>query len=510
MSQPLLLTTNIQRFARHRPLAVATIDDAGETTYEELWTAIEAVAAKLRHLGVQPGDRVATAMPPSTPHLVLLLGVMLAGAVGCPLNIRLTNAEFARFLEPIGASVIVCDEHHREVVEGLPGEIVVLPAIEASAPLRDRLSPLWDDASRTLPAIDEASPGLIIPTGGTTGIPKGAIFTHRGMWLWGASSSFNLSRAYFDRELALAPFFHIAVLTGPMSTLFTGGTVRILSTYSTERAIEEIDRGATMLSASVTIYKWLKEHPDFDRIDRSRMRLLSTGSMPSTAEFISGLRRDYPNARVRSTYAATEFGPVAALLNEQIDEGDFTSVGYPLPGVQIRVLDDHGHELPWGESGEIEVTSPWQTAGYWGRPEETAATYFPTGIRLGDSGFFRPDGRLVVNGRKKEMLISGGENVFPSEVEAVLSRHPEIADIAIFGIRDERWGDRIEAAAVRRPGSTLTHEQLVAFGRRSLGGYKLPKETMWIETIPVTSNNKPDRRKLTEWATERQLKREAT
>jgi acyl-CoA synthetase (AMP-forming)/AMP-acid ligase II len=256
-----------------------------------------------------------------------------------------------------------------------------------------------------------------------------------------------------------------------------------------------------MMSAAVTIFARLKQHSDFDSVDRSRVRLLSTGSMPATPEFIAALRADYPNARLRMTYAATEFGPVTALQNEQISEGDLGSVGYPFPGVRIRIVDDAGNDLPRGESGEIEVSSPWQTAGYWGRPEETAATYFPTGIRLGDSGYFRSDGRLVVNGRKKDMLISGGENVFPAEVEAVLSRHPEVIDVAIFGVKDEQWGDRIEAAVVRRPGSALTHEALVAFGRRDLGGYKLPKSTVMVDEIPLTGNNKPDRRKLAELAT---------
>jgi fatty-acyl-CoA synthase len=500
--EPLLLTENLRKFALHQPHKTACVDDCGSVTYAQLWEGMQAVAGALAARGIRSGDRVATALPPSIPHLVILLGAMLYGAVPCTLNIRLTHSEFKRFLAPIGASLIVCDDAHKAAVDGLGAEVLRLDQVDLVAPLAARLGPLWGRGAET-PRLDENGPALIIPTGGTTGTPKGAIFTHRSLWLWGASISMNSARASYDTELMVAPFFHVSVVTGPMSTLFIGATVRILRQFATGPALDAIARGATVMQGAVTIYSKLRQDPAYATTDRRSMRYLSFGSMPATEEFIESLRAEYPNARLRLTYGATEFAPVAALQHEHILEGDLASVGYPLAGVRIRIVDDAGRALPNGERGEIEVACPWQTVGYWGLPEETAATYFPTGIRLGDIGYFNTQGRLVVAGRKKEMLISGGENVFPREVEDVLSRHPAVAEIVVYGAKDEYWGDRIEAAVVCKPGTTLTRDELVAFGRKELGGYKLPKAIVVLSEIPITPNNKPDRRRLAEEAAAR-------
>jgi len=500
--QPLLVTDVIRRLAEHQPDKVAVIDEAGSVTYSELWQAVLAVSGGLAKAGVHEGDRVATALPPSLPHLVILLASMLRGAVACTLNIRLTHAEFERFLAPIGATLIVCDAEHAPQVRRLAAKVLELVEVHASIPLPARLAKLWSKEPAAPPLREDAA-ALIIPTGGTTGIPKGAIFTHRAIWLWGASVSMNYGRMFTDTELMVAPFFHVSVITGPMTTLFTGGTVRILRSFSTPLALDAIDRGATMMQAAVTIYSKLRQDPAFSSVSRARMRLCSFGSMPATPEFIENMRADYPNARLRLTYGATEFSLVSVLQHEHIVEGDLVSVGYPLPGVGIRIIDDDGAELPQGTAGEIEVRCPWQTLGYWGLPEETRSTYSRSGIRLGDIGYFDARRRLVVSGRKKEMLISGGENVFPREVETVLARHPAVAEIVVYGAQDAYWGDRIEAAVVPKPGCSVTRDELVAFGRAELGGYKLPKAIVVVEAIPVTPNNKPDRRKLRDLAAQR-------
>jgi len=498
--EPLLLTESLRKIALHQPHKMACIDDSGQTTYAELWEGMRAVAAALAKRGVRAGDRVATAMAPSTPHLVVLLGAMLHGAVPCTLNIRLTNAEFRRFLAPIGPSLILCDTEYASNVHGLGADVVAIPEAHGRESLGVRLSPLWAKAGGPDAELQETAPALIIPTGGTTGIPKGAVFSHRSLWLWAASIAAGSARSIQDTELMVAPFFHVSVVTGPMSTLFLGATVRILRQFDTGVALKAIESGATVMQAAVTIYRKLRADPAFGNTDRRSMRFLSFGSMPATDDFLRSLLADYPSGRLRLSYGSTEFAPVAALQHEQILEGDLGSVGYPLPSVRIRIVDDRGNELPTGEAGEIEVACPWQTRGYWNLPEETAATYFPTGIRLGDIGYFNERGRLVISGRKKEMLISGGENVFPREVEDVLSRHPSVAEVVVYGAKDEYWGDRIEAAVVARPGQSITRDELVAFGRQELGGYKLPKAIVVMESIPMTPNNKPDRRALAERA----------
>lgn len=497
--EPLIFTEQLRKLAVHHGRKEAVIDHGGVLDYQELWSAIEAVAGGLQAAGVRPGDRVATAMAPSAPHLVVILGCMAAGAIATPLNIRLTSAEFRRFLAPIKPVLIICDAEHAEKASDLGAPVQVLADADAQGSIRDRLAGLWSEtAPTTVPG--ELDIALIIPTGGTTGVPKGAMFTHRGIFLWSASCSYNAGRLREDVELFFSAFFHISIITGWMSTLFAAGTTRILRAFSAEEALDAIEQGATFMMGAPTMYTMLQRHPDFGRIDRSRMRFMAIGSTAMTEEFVLQLRSDFPNARLRHSYAATEFGPVSGMLHDDFLAGRLSGVGRALQNCRLTVVDDQLRPLPAGEIGELVVASPWQTVGYWGMPEETAATYTPIGVRLGDLGRIDADGWISIAGRKKEMIISGGENVFPNEVEAVLSRHPAIGDISVYGVKDPHWGERVEAAVTLKPGAALTHADLVAFGRTQLGGYKLPKSMRVVDAIPLTPNNKPDRRRLAQEA----------
>lgn len=493
--EPLIFTEQLRKHALHYGSKLAVIDAAGTLTFGELWQAITGVAGALRESGARPGDRVATAMHPSAGHLVVLLGCMAAGLVPCPLNIRLTSAEFRRFLEPIEPALIVADPAHRAVVEGLGAPLMVLEDIDAAAPIRERLAPLWSERPFTA-NVAETDVALIIPTGGTTGVPKGAISTHRGIYLWLASCAQNSGRTARDVELFFSPFFHISIVTGWMATLFVAGAVRILRAFSVEQSIQAIEEGATFLMGAPTMFTALRRDPAFARIDRSSVRSISVGAMAATTEFIRQIMDDYPQARLKHGYGATEFGPVTGIVHEDFQEGRITGVGRALPGVRIVIADDELNPLPPGQVGELVVSCPWQTAGYWGREQETADTFTALGVRLGDLGAMDEQGWITIAGRKKEMIISGGENVFPNEVEAVLARHPAVRDISVYGVRDDYWGERVEAAVVLQPGSSLTQAELADFGRAELGGYKLPKTLRLVDAIPLTPNNKPDRRRL--------------
>ena len=496
---PLLFPEQLRRQSLQRPNKIAIGDEGGSLTYAELQQAVEAVAGALLDAGLVKGDRVATALRPSLSHAVLILGCMAAGLIPCTLNIRLTGAELRRFLAPIQPALIVADPDNEAIVTDVGAPVTVLREANARASVRERMQPLWSANPRVATLI-ETDLALIIPTGGTTGVPKGAVSTHRGVYLWLTSCCLNEGRSVRDVELFFSAFFHISIVTGWMTTLFTGGTVRILRAFDVEKSLQAIAEGATHLIGAATMYSALRRHPGFASVDRSRVRSISVGAMAVTRDFIHEMIADYPTARLKHTYGATEFGPVAALLHEDFTAGDIEGVGYAHAGCRILVVDEDRRPLPAGEVGELAVTCPWQTVGYWGLEAETASTYTDVGVCLGDLGTIDADGRIRIVGRRKEMIISGGENVFPLEVEAVLSGHPSVQDITVYGAKDDYWGERVEAAVVVRPGMTLSAEELVAFGRASLGGYKLPKVVRFVDAIPLTGNNKPDRRALTQAA----------
>jgi fatty-acyl-CoA synthase len=238
----------------------------------------------------------------------------------------------------------------------------------------------------------------------------------------------------------------------------------------------------------------LRRHPDFQGTRRGGMKALRIGASVIDEALVRRLLEDFPAAAIRTGYGATEFGPATGIEHADLLAGRFAGIGRPHPGVTVRVLRPDGTEAEPGEVGEIVVYAPHQSLGYYARPEETADTFRPEGIRSGDLGWTEEDGWLHISGRSKDMIVTGGENVFPTEVEAVLRRHPAVGDLIVFGVPCAQWGERIEVAVVPTHDREATLEELVSYGRATLAGYKLPKRLHVIDAVPLTANQKPDRR----------------
>lgn len=485
-SDVLLLTEQIKIFARMRGTFPAAIDDVEAVSFAELADQVDSIARGLVARGIKPGDRIGLALTSSVRYLAILYACMAAGAIPCVLNTRLTEAEQERYTARLGLSLSICDDERYDVA---PDRIQLEVGGTSLAGL-----PTPDDAV-ALPVLDEDAVALIVPTGGTTGDSKGAMLTNRALWLWCASAGAPRQRRPGDLELFFAPFFHVSVVTGPMTTLLYGSTTRIFDRFDPAAIVEAIAAGGTHLGGTPTTYLAIRQQRRFAEIDRSRVRETSYGAMPATDEFVRQLEHDFPNARLRHAYGSTEVG--CATLMDHVDiAAARPGVGYPPPGSQITILDANLRPLPAGEIGEIAVTCPWSMCGYWAREEETAQTMSEHGIRTGDLGFLEEDGWLTVAGRQKEMIITGGENVFPNEVENVLIGHPSIRQITVFGVSDRAWGERVEAVVVLEPETSPSPEDIIEFGRRGLAGYKLPKRITFVDAIPLTAVNKPDRRRL--------------
>jgi fatty-acyl-CoA synthase len=501
----LFLIDRIAWHARSRPRATALVDDAGEVTFAELWNGIELVAAGLAAQGSRTGDRVVTAMRPSAAHVTVVLGAMLAGLVPVPVNTRLTVREASDFLDVLDPAIVVADTTHGDWAAGLGRRVVHAAASEVTGPLATRLAGLARLGAadpvppRTFGADD---PAIIFPTGGTTGLPKGAVYTHERLWLFANSAAAaRPAVSAWDppgshQELYFSPFFLISLCTGLLSTLFSGGTVRVMPAFDAGGALRHIAAGATQLMGSPTMFVALKNHPEFATTDRSGVELVIFGSTHATPEFVAQLRSEYPSARLRYGYGATEYGPVAAMTHEDMLAGRLDGVGRPYPDAVIRILAPDGTEVPTGEVGEIAVQCSWHAVEYWGRPEETAETFTPAGVLLGDLGRVDADGWLTMAGRRKELIITGGENVFPAEIENVLAGHPAVSEVCVYGADDEYWGERVEAAVVLVDGAQLELAELKAYAADAVASYKLPKALRIVDALPLTPNNKPDRRAL--------------
>jgi fatty-acyl-CoA synthase len=496
---PLLYTNHLRALARSHRSKVALIEGEERHSYAELWASIVAAASGLEREGIGQGDIVATAMSTTVPHLAVILAALHCGATVSPLNTRLSVAELKPYVDRQSPVVIVADDTHADLASGL-GATLTLAGSEAVGPLRQRLGPLWGATEDSECQAEENQPAMILPTGGTTGAPKGVVLSHRALLLRSTMFGLEGERDLYDVQINMTPFFHATIYAGPLATLAAGATVDLHSRFDPGAAVASIERGANNLAGLATMLQAIRRHERFASIDRSGVRRVGWGAMPGSAELVGALAEDYPNASLQHTYGSSETGFITRLHNTDIKAGRFTGVGRARPGVTIRVLDDDMTAVRPGEVGELYMSTPYEASYYWGMPEETAYAFTPLGIRLGDLGWVSDDGWVTLVGRRSEMILSGGEHVFPKEVEDVFGSHPDVLEIAVYGMADPDWGERVEAAVVLRPGSAPSRHELLDFGRQSLGGFKLPKVVRLIESIPVTSNSKVDRRALTDIA----------
>ena len=499
----------IAAHAEQVPHAVAVIDEHGEVGYAELWAAAGAVAGGLHRCGVGRGERVVTAMTPGAAHIAVLLGIMAAGAVAAPLNTRLTPVEAGDFLATIAPRLVVHDAVHAALARTLD---VATVALAGSGALAERLSPLavpppavpppavppgGGDEEPMIDGVDPEAPAAIFGTGGTTGRPKGAAWSHRGLWLYTASCQANMEIRRTDVELYFSPFFHVALVTVLFSTLYAGGCVWVLPRFDEREVIDALRTGRpTRLFGAPTALVRLIRHPDFAPAATGQLRRVLFGSTRSEPGFATELAGAFPHARLVTGYGATEFGAVTRLRSWELHDGTDHGVGRPVPGVTVRVVDEHGVDLARGGIGQLVVHAPWQMLGYWATTPDDPTGRSRGGLLSGDRGRFDEDGFLHLVGRTKDMIITGGENVFPVEVENVVAAFPGVAAVAVFGQPHELWGEQVEAAVVCA--GEVDVDALRAFCRTRLAGYKVPRRVHLVPELPVTAAMKVDKRRLRE------------
>jgi fatty-acyl-CoA synthase len=495
----------LERHAEQTPNTVALRDPSGSLTYAELWDAMRSIAGWLRATGADTGDRIAIALPGSVANLVAMFAAMACGAVAAPLNTSLRPRELVDYLERIDASLVLTSPALRaELADQTTGRV-----LELGDPLTggDPLAPFagldLSAPSGNVVAVDPPAPAIMFGTGGTTGVPKAAMWSHEALWLYGASCTAAMEVRRTDVELFFSPQFHIALVTGPFGTLFSGGAVHVLPAFDTESVIELLAAGEiTRLFGAPTALARVIAHPNFDPVAMSQVRRVLFGSTRSEPGLPDRLAKAFPNAEFITGYGATEFGAVLRLRSWELVDGADHGVGRAVPGVSVLIVGPDEEILPRGEVGELVIRAPWQMLRYWGAGPEVDQAFVHGGVRSGDLGLRDSDGHIHLRGRLKDVVITGGENVFPVEVEDVLSSHPAVAEAAVVGVLDTEWGERVEAAVVLTvAASAPSPAGLNEYCRERLAGYKVPKRFHVLDQLPLTSAMKVDKRVLREQMT---------
>ena len=482
------------RRARRTPERVAVVHDGRRITYAELSERAARRAHALRALGVQRGDRVAYLGPNHPSFLETLFAAGLIGALFVPVNTRLAAPEIEHCLADSGSRVLLYAPSHAgpaaRLRQRLPG--CALVALAGPREGEHGYQELLAAAPAEPPdeALTLADPFMIMYTSGTTGRAKGAVLTH-GNITWNALNV--LVDADFRGDevaLAVAPLFHTAGLNMLcLPALLKGGTVVVEEAFDPGRAVALIEQEhVTSLFGVPAMYEALAAQPRWPSADLSSLRMLLCGGAPVPAATIRAyLARGL--AFIQG-YGMTEASPGVLLLDAAHVETKAGSAGVPHFFTDVRVAGPGGRDAAVGEAGEILAAGPNVMAGYWGQPEATAAALPEGWLRTGDAGVCDKDGYITVVDRIKDMIISGGENIYPAEVENVLCDHPAVAECGVIGVPDARWGEAGRAVVVLRPGAQASEEELLEFLAGRIARYKIPKSVRFAAALPRSGTGK--------------------
>ena len=474
--------------ARRTPERNALRFEGRTWSYGDMQREIEEVASRLAARGAGRGGRVAFLGHNQPMFLFAMFAVARLGAIFVPLNFRLTGPELAFMLDDCEACLLIVDEAHRPVIapeaDGLKSVKAVLAAENPHT---------WGEAAPAPQArVAQDDVALLMYTSGTTGRPKGAMLTHGNIWWNNASGMHALDTLANDVTLVCAPIFHIGGLNVTALTALQKGALVVLHrTFDPGRVLADIaaQRATTMFGVPA-MFLFMSQHPAFAETDLSSIRLFLSGGAPCPLPLLKTYAaRDLP---MQQGYGLTETSPMVSFLAAEYALTKIGSSGRTPMFVDVKIIDGDGREVEAaGAQGEILVRGPNVFKGYWGLPEATAKAIDADGwFHTGDAGFFDAEGFLTISDRIKDMIITGGENVYPAEVESELMRHPAIGEVGVIGEADGQWGERIVAVAALKPGAALTLEELRAFAAERLAAYKLPRRLEIVPALPRNATGK--------------------
>jgi fatty-acyl-CoA synthase len=464
-------------------------------TYRGLADAADRVSALLWHRGIRKGDAVAYLGENSPQFIQVMFGAMQLGAVFVPVNTRLAPPEIAHVLSDSGARALVLDSEFEDriaaVVEdaGIAHRIVTGDGTPERPGLARLLRATRAGHADAEVALDDAA--AIIYTSGTTGKPKGAVLTHGNLTWVALNCIIDYDVVSTDIALMISPLFHVASLgMGALPVILKGATMVLEKGFEPARALSQIQRHAvTMLSGVPTTYQLMADHPDWAGTDLSSLRTLTCGGSAVPTRILNAYEER--GLSFSQGYGMTETSPGATSLSPAMTRAKQGSVGLPHFFTEVRIADENGAMVPRGTVGEIEISGPNVFAGYHGNPDATAAAFTADGwFRSGDLGYLDLDGYLYIADRLKDMIISGGENIYPAEVEDLVSDMDEVTGVAVIGVPDDRWGEVPWAVVTVRDGASVDTEAVRAHLDGRLARYKLPKNVVVVDELPRTASGK--------------------
>jgi len=507
------LTSGLHRSVQKHPNKTATVTGERRQTFRQLAQRVARTAGALQALGLRPGERLSVLAQNSDRMMELLLAGWWAGLVVNPVNTRWTRAEVAYALRDCGASALAVDEAMLPVAQGLDA----LPDLRCQLFMADTVpdkraaipagfADLEALAQAAAPVDDVRSPtdalAAIVYTGGTTGFPKGVMLSHGNFWASLVGRMAEIPNPPHYVTLLTSPMFHVAGLGRMLGQTIVGGTCVTVPAFQPRLVVDTMAReGVSDLVIVPSMLQMLLDTEGFNPSQLPQLERILWGAAPITLPLLERGLAAFPQVQFVHAYGMTETAASVSVLHIARDAAflgspRIRSAGQAGLSSEIRIADADGQELPPGTPGEILIRGPMVMQGYWGRPEETAKALHGGWLHTGDGGTMDEGGFLYVIDRIKDMVITGGENVYPAEVENALCSHPAVAACAVIGLPHDKWGEAVHAIVVLKSGLQASADELAAHCRERISGYKCPKSYEFRDQLPLTAAGKVQKTEL--------------
>jgi long-chain acyl-CoA synthetase len=503
------VTQGLRRVLQTNPTGMATVDGKRRRTWREIGDRVARLAGGLQRLGIRRGDRVAVLMLNSDRYLELYLGVAWAGAVIVPTNIRWSRAEIEDSLHDCRATMLVVDkafaEMGVELARAVPLKLVYADddAGPAGAQDYEQLIAANDQVPDAMVSREELAG--IFYTGGTTGRSKGVMLSHANI----VSNALHvLSEGLLSEGsvyLNAAPMFHLANGCGMFASLIGGGCNVVVRMFNPELVMKTIEKEKVTVTLIVpTMIQMLTDHPLFKTTDLTSLKRIMYGASPINEALLNRAMAGLPGTAFHQLYGMTELSPLATHLPWDQHTGEAATkknrqraCGRAAIGCEVRIVDTDHRPVASGVVGEVAVRGENVMMGYWERPEETAKAVIDGWMHTGDGGYMDEEGYVYLVDRVKDMIISGGENVYSMEVENVIAQHPAVSQCAVIGIPSEQWGETVHAFVIPREGAQVNGTEIIAFCKERIAHYKCPRSIdIRTEPFPLSGAGKVLKREL--------------
>ena len=507
----------IRKWSLLQPQKIALFFEDHPFTYQELNHRTNQICHLLLEIGVQKGDRISVLLYNCYQYIEIFFALSKIGAILVPLNWRLAGPELEFIIKDSGSKMLIFEPEFKEVIDSIRPNLHLTNGnyLTMGIPCSDWAID-YEKAISTKPlhepsidkSIGDEDPHIIMYTSGTTGIPKGAILSHRKTFfnVLNADIYYNLTSK--DITIVARPLFHSGgLLVESAPVIYKGGTLILKKRFRPQDILETIQKyRVTILELSATVFQFILQESDLSQYDLSSVRCYFTGGerVPLT------MLKDYLKKGIHMSqiFGQTETSTITFLSPEKADDKT-GSVGLPVFHSDVRIVDKKGKDVPPGEVGEIIIKGPTLMSGYWNRPDLTAETIREGWLHTGDLARIDAEGYIYIVDREKDMYISGGENVYPAEIERVFFTDPKIFDVGVISVPDEKWGEVGKAYIVLKPAETMTEEEALRILRDKVAKYKIPKYVEFVEKLPKTASDKIQKFVLKEWHQTGDLKSEA-